>query len=73
MACTRDAVWGGIREVIAPLTRDEVVSVIEGRSVASRAPVFIHFWVREDTFGDRAGKVAQILRRYVPDMQHLPL
>ncbi len=54
------------------LTREEVVSVIDGRSMASRVPVFIHFWVHGNAFGDRADQVAEILSRYTPDMQHLP-
>ncbi len=56
-----------------PLTREEVASVIEGRSVAPRVPAFIHFWVHGKAFEDRADRVAEILSRYVPDVQHLPL
>lgn len=31
-----------------PLTRDEVVSVMEGRALARRVPMFIHFWTNPD-------------------------
>lgn len=52
-----------------PLTAEEVSSVIDGRSVAPRVPVFIHFWVHPGEFGDREPAVHDILGRYPSDMQ----
>ena len=54
------------------LTRDEVRSVIRGRSVASRVPFLIHMWVHADTFGDREPLVREILGRYPADIQLVP-
>ena len=56
-----------------PLTRDQVASVIEGRSVAPRVPANIHFWVHCERFGDREGAVRELLARYPADFQRLPL
>ena len=47
-----------------PLTREEVISVIAGESIARRVPVNIHFWVHADTFGEREAAVKEILHRY---------
>ncbi|MBT3275802.1 MAG: hypothetical protein HN368_21815 [Spirochaetales bacterium] len=52
-----------------PLSREEIISVIEGRSTAPRVPFNIHFWVHADTFGDRKEAVRQILDRYPEDIQ----
>jgi len=52
-----------------PLTRDEVVSVIEGRSTSSRVPIQIHFWVHPGTFGEREAAVREILSRYPEDVE----
>ena len=56
-----------------PLTRDEVVSVIEGRSAASRVPVNLHFWVHPNTFEEREPQVLDILNRFPVDIQILPM
>ena len=53
----------------APLSRQEVHSVINGRSIASRVPVLIHFWVHPDTFDDREHAVLDILAQYPEDVQ----
>jgi hypothetical protein len=55
-----------------PLTRDEVVSVIAGKSQARRVPVFIHFWVHPGEFGDKEPAVREILRRFPQDFQLAP-
>ena len=52
-----------------PLTREEIVSVIEGKSNARRVPFNIHFWVHTDTFGQKAQAVKEILSRYPQDIQ----
>lgn len=55
----------------APLTREELASVIEGRGAAERVPVLLHFWVDVDDFGERAGEVREILSRYPEDAQYI--
>ncbi len=52
-----------------PLTREEVVSVIAGRSKARRVPVIIHFWVHPSAFGAKESAVNEMLRRYPQDIQ----
>ncbi len=52
-----------------PLTREEVISVIEGRGRARRVPLWIHMWVHTDAFGDRKQAVCDILDRYPQDVQ----
>jgi hypothetical protein len=52
-----------------PLTREEVASVIAGRSVARRVPVQIHLWVHPDTFGEREPAIRDLLARYPADVQ----
>lgn len=52
-----------------PLTREEVISVIDGKSFARRVPINIHFWVHADTFGEREGEVREILAEYPQDIQ----
>jgi hypothetical protein len=51
------------------LTRDEVVSVIQGRSIARRVPVQIHVWVHPETFGAEAA-IRDILA-YPADIRNL--
>lgn len=59
-----------------PLTREEVRSVIAGRARTRRVPMFIHFWVHPDEFGDRKPAVLALLERYPCDLQwghlHMP-
>ena len=52
-----------------PLTRDEVATVIQGRTTARRVPVCIHMWVHADAFDDRRQAVVDILARYPQDIQ----
>jgi len=54
---------------VEPLTREEVVSVIEGRARTRRVPQFIHFWVHSSSFGDRQAAVQAILDAYPQDVQ----
>lgn len=58
------------------LTRDEIASVVEGRTRARRVPVAIHSWVHPDAFGDREAAVKELLNAYPSDVQigvvHLP-
>jgi len=55
----------------APLTREEVRSVIDGRSTAPRVPVILDFWVHPETFGDREPAVRAIMARYPQDVQDI--
>jgi len=59
-----------------PLTREEVCSVIAGRARTRRVPMFIHFWVHSDEFGDRRQAVLDLLDQYPCDIQaghfHMP-
>ena len=52
-----------------PLKKEEMISVIEGESNASRIPILLHFWVHPDEFGDRKGRVLEILDQYPDDAQ----
>lgn len=53
----------------APLSREEMISVIEGRGAASRVPVLLHFWTSAEAFGERAEEARAILDRYPFDAQ----
>lgn len=55
----------------APLTREEVKSVIEGRGVASRIPMMIHFWTYPEVFGDRQDEAAALLNKYPNDLVNI--
>jgi uroporphyrinogen decarboxylase len=56
-----------------PLTRWELLSVLDGRSVARRVPVMVHFWVNPDVFGTRTQAIRAILARYPCDVQTVSL
>lgn len=52
-----------------PLTRDEVASVIDGRSISRRVPMMVHFWTHPDRFGDQEQEARRILETYPMDVQ----
>ena len=54
---------------IKPLTKEEIAYVIDGCGTASRVPMFIHFWVHPESFGDRKTAVLDLLSRYPQDGQ----
>lgn len=56
-----------------PLSREQMISVIEGRGAAPRVPVMLHFWTRPRQFGDRAPAVQALLDRYPHDAQTIGL
>jgi len=60
----------------SPLSRAEVCSVVEGRANTRRVPMFVHFWVHPEEFGERRQAVLDLLARYPCDMQvgtiHMP-
>ncbi|NQT85725.1 hypothetical protein HQ560_03115, partial [bacterium] len=53
----------------APLSREEMVRVIEGRGCARRVPATIHQWVYPNAFDDPADRAAveALLARYPQD------
>jgi hypothetical protein len=53
----------------APLSREEIRSVISGKGCASRVPVTIHMWVYPDQFGSRRSQVEKIMAEYPEDVQ----
>ena len=52
-----------------PLTREEMISVIEGRSAARRVPMVYHAWTSADVFGERKSEAADLLNNYPMDVQ----
>lgn len=54
-----------------PLSRDELIRVIEGSGHAARVPLMIHFWVNPGAFGDQSERVARLLADYPCDIQAL--
>jgi uroporphyrinogen decarboxylase len=55
--------------LFSPLSRDEVVGVIDGQGQAARVPVLLHFWTHADAFGDRSDRVRALLAEYPEDAQ----
>ncbi|GHU36560.1 hypothetical protein FACS1894105_07120 [Clostridia bacterium] len=53
----------------APLTREEVKSVVEGRGAARRVPASIHTWIYSPAYGDRAAEYQAMLDRYPSDIE----
>ena len=51
------------------LTREEVISVIEGKGKASRVPMYYHAWIHEGVFGDRAPIAREYLNDYPFDFE----
>jgi len=57
-----------------PLSRDDVVSVIEGKGCAARVPNLVHFWTNPNAYDEvNAQKVRELLARYPYDAQILYL
>lgn len=50
-----------------PLTRQEIISVIEGKSAASRVPILLQFWTHPEEFGEREKQVREIMESYPQD------
>jgi hypothetical protein len=50
-----------------PLSREELVKVIEGKGAARRVPMAIHFWINPDTYGSRSGEYKAVLDQYPYD------
>ena len=56
-----------------PLSRQEIIDVIEGKGCASRVPVMLQFWTNVPAFGDRAAEVEKFIEDYPSDVQFLSL
>lgn len=54
------------------LTREQMISVIEGKGCASRIPMIYHFWTHADTFGERKQEAALLLDKYPNDALTIP-
>ena len=54
-----------------PLSREEIISVVEGRGEASRVPVLLHAWTNPDAFEDETDReaVRKLLTDYPSDAQ----
>lgn len=53
------------------LSRDELKSVIDGKSIAPRIPMMIHFWTDANAFGERAEMYRKLLNAYPSDVQDI--
>jgi len=56
-----------------PLSREEMIRVIEGRGNASRVPVLLHMWTGQEVFAQRADEISAIKALYPQDAQLIPL
>lgn len=50
------------------LTREQMISVIKGKSIAPRVPMMIHFWTYPKVFGNSEGRVVELLNNYPYDV-----
>ena len=59
---------------ISPLSREEIIRVIEGKGCAKRVPLLYHMWIYPDAFsGEKRAAVEDILSRYPMDVQTIDL
>ncbi len=54
-----------------PLTREEMIAVIEGKGAARRVPMMYHFWTDPTVFGAKKTRVNQLLTKYPYDITHI--
>ncbi|MBQ3176404.1 MAG: hypothetical protein IJB52_01165 [Clostridia bacterium] len=52
-----------------PLTREEVISVIEGKGKANRIPLYYHGWINPGVFGDNSETAAECLKQFPFDFE----
>ena len=58
----------------SPLSREEIIRVIEGKGCANRVPLLYHMWISPDIFsGEKRAAVEDILARYPMDVQTIDL
>lgn len=55
-----------------PLSREEVIAVIEGKATQTRVPNLVQFWVHPEEFGAQQNEVLDLLDRYPMDAQAIP-
>lgn len=53
----------------ATLSREEVISVIEGKGKASRVPMYYHGWINPGVFGEQSKTAAEYLERFPFDFE----
>lgn len=59
---------------LSPLSREEIIRVIEGKGEASRVPLLVHMWVYPGAFtGEKRAAIEDILSRYPMDAQMIDL
>lgn len=57
-----------------PLTREELIRVVEGKGAARRVPIGIQHWVKHpEIFGERADEYRRVLDDYPCDFQRIDL
>ena len=49
---------------VKPLSREEMISVIEGKGCAERVPMMYNFWCGLGNFGDNMGKAQDMMQKY---------
>lgn len=54
-----------------PLTREEMISVIEGKGNAGRVPLLYHFWTNPVVFGENENKAREYLASCPMDIQNV--
>ncbi len=52
-----------------PLSREEIINVIEGKGAAKRVPVILQFWTHPEEFDDRIQEAEKIMADYPQDVQ----
>lgn len=55
----------------SPLTREEVIRVIEGRGAARRIPIAVQQWIAPEIFGERAKAYRELLNDYPCDIDRV--
>lgn len=55
----------------SPLTREEMINVIEGKDNARRIPMIYQFWTYDGIWGDDNNRVKQLKERYPYDISYI--
>lgn len=56
-----------------PLTKKELISVIEGKSITNRIPMMIQFWSNSETFGVDKEEVDILFKKYPCDVHSIDI
>lgn len=54
-----------------PLTREQMISVIEGNGAAHRIPMMYHFWTDPSVFGAKEGHIRELLTKFPNDVTQI--